>query len=110
MHDVVRARPRDERPHRRVIPQVGLDEGDAPAQMLDVLGRALPPTGTENLGALGERVLRHVAADEARDAGDQHPHGSTVYKRAIGPETPISRKTARRTRERGRAPHARRLV
>ena len=103
MHDVVRARPRDERPHRRVIPQVGLDEGDAPAQMLDVLGRALPSTRAEDLGALGERVLRHVAADEARDAGDQHPHGSAVYKRAIGPETPISRKTARGTRARGRA-------
>src|SRR4029453_14827393 len=85
---------------------VGWDEGDAPAQMLDVLGRALPSTGTEDLGALGERVLRHVASDEARDAGDQHPHGSTVYKRAIGPKTSISRNAALRGGERSRARRA----
>ena len=46
------------------------------------------------------------AGRSARDAGDQHPHGSTVYKRAIGPETSISRNAALRARERSRARRA----
>ena len=36
-------------------------------------------------------MLRHVAADEARDAVDQHPHESALYKTVVGPKTPISR-------------------
>ena len=69
-----------ERPHRGQVAQVGLDEGDARPQVVDVLALAPPPAGAEDLRALGERVFGHVAPDEPRDARDQYPHGTLVYK------------------------------
>src|SRR2546427_8252890 len=72
--DEVGARRRDELVDRREVTQIALDQRDAVAQVIDVLGLAPPAVRAEDLGALGQRELREVAADEPRDAGDGDPH------------------------------------
>src|SRR5215471_4848153 len=74
VHDVGGLGGLEEVPHRREVAQVALDEADPAAEMIDVLGLAPPANGAEDLGALRERELGHMAADEAGDAGDQDPH------------------------------------
>src|SRR2546425_7779977 len=72
--DEVGPRRRDQLLHRREVAQITLDEGDAVAQVIDVLGLAPPPVRAEHLGAFSQRQLREVTADEPRDAGDEDPH------------------------------------
>src|SRR3989442_7566685 len=74
VNDEVGARRRDELVHRREVTQITLDQGDAVAQVIDVLGLAPPPVRAEHLGALGQRELGEVTTDESRNAGDEDPH------------------------------------
>ena len=46
-----------------------------PSEMLDVLRAAAPPRRSTDRRAPSERVLRHVAAHESRDPGDEQAHG-----------------------------------
>jgi hypothetical protein len=74
VHDEVRLGDLEERAYRGEVPKIGLDKGDFVAEMVDVLRLAPPPVGAEDLRALGEGVLGHVAPYKPGDAGDQHSH------------------------------------
>ena len=55
--------------------QTYVDEMEAVAEVLDVLGLASPSKGAPDLGAAVQRVIREVTADEPGDAGDEHTDG-----------------------------------
>src|SRR5439155_26447065 len=82
--DVVGPRLLEEGAHREEIAQIGLEQADPVAQVLDVLRLAPPAERADHLGALGERILGEVTADEARDARDEdaHPDHTTTGGRA----------------------------
>src|SRR5438034_765305 len=109
--DVVGPRLLEKRAHREEIAQVGLDQGDPVAQVLDVLRLAPPAERADHLGALRERVLGEVAADETGDASDQNAHvaHTTTVDAALQPTAiPAAARAARRRGAPARAPGARR--
>src|SRR2546422_6176223 len=101
MNDAIGMRALDEIARRREIAQLRLDEGDALAEVLDVLGVAAPAQGAHHLGPATERELREMTADEPRDPRDQDPHPSHTTTAPAPPRRcprPSSPSAGRRTR------------
>src|SRR5262249_61712289 len=74
VHHEVRIGDLEERADRGEIAQVGLEESHLRAEVIDVLSLAAPPVRAEDLSALGQGVLGHVAPHEAGDARDEDSH------------------------------------
>src|SRR5438093_1286928 len=74
VEDVVGRRALHQLAGGRHVAQVRLDQREAVAQMLDVLGVTAPAKSAHHLRVPAQRELREMAAHEPRDPGDQDSH------------------------------------
>ena len=96
VHDVVRPRALEQIAHRGELAQVGLDQLETVAEVLDVLGVAAPAQRADHVRLLRQGPLGEMAADEPRDPRDQHPHHDILLQRALRGASPPGTRPRRR--------------